>query len=254
MKKGFTIIELLGVLTIFAIISLIAVPKILDIVNDSKKESYKISADQYTKAITAEIASRNVTENLDIQRCKINNNQLECYNSKGNIVPIEVVVKNKIPSGGYIDFKNDEVDDYILCFDDKYSVDENLKLKESTYCKNYNNSNAPKYIAKFFANNEEYLTQNNYDFDNSEYIGFLEGSREFIMPDVPLDKSALENYSMPVEYVWLTGVYGNLYEPGESYKFINDNVNFYSAIYFARPNGYAWNNRYWATYSNKKNI
>ncbi len=94
MKKGFTIIELLGVLTIFAIISLIAVPKILDIVNDSKKESYKISADQYTKAITAEIASRNVTENLDIQRCKINNNQLECYNSKGNIVPIEVVVKN----------------------------------------------------------------------------------------------------------------------------------------------------------------
>lgn len=255
MKKGFTLIELLAVITVLAIISLIAIPKLVDVIKDSKIEALKHSSGNYVNAVVKELASVNISDNLDAARCKVTNGLVECTDVDGVTRNLEVNVKNSIPTGGYIDFENNDASKYVLCFDNKYSVDEKGTVdNNSTYCKNYNDPNATRYIAKFFVNNTEYLSSNNYDFDNSEYIGFLEGSKELIMPDVPLDKSVLENYSMPVEYVWLTGVYGNLYEPGESYKFINDNINFYSAIYFARPNGYAWNNRYWATYSNKRNI
>ena len=56
MKKGFTLIELLAVIVILAIIALIATPIVLDIIDDSKKSSVKISADNYAKAVEYYIA------------------------------------------------------------------------------------------------------------------------------------------------------------------------------------------------------
>lgn len=41
MKKGFTLIELICVITILGLIALIAVPTVNNIINNSKKEAYK---------------------------------------------------------------------------------------------------------------------------------------------------------------------------------------------------------------------
>ena len=256
MKKGFTLIELLAVIVILAIISFIAVPVVLNIIQDSKIESVKASAISYTKGAVTKITSQSLKKSANPSSCKIVNNNLDCYNpSTDSYINIDMDTYGNKFIGGHVEFKDRAITNYTLCTEDGYSVNIDGDVDtNSTYCKNISNPNADTYIAKFYVNNTEFITNNNFDTRTNEYKRFVEGSNELVMPDVPLDKSILDSYSMPVEYVWLTGVYGNLYEPGESYKFINDNVNFYSAIYFARPNSYAWNNRYWATYSNKKNI
>ena len=51
MKRGFTLIELLAVIVILAIISLIAVPIVINIISDAKKSSQEESFNLYAKAI-----------------------------------------------------------------------------------------------------------------------------------------------------------------------------------------------------------
>ena len=53
-KKGFTLVELLGVIIILAVILLIAVPKITNIIDESKKEAYKSSVQGYINSILSE--------------------------------------------------------------------------------------------------------------------------------------------------------------------------------------------------------
>ena len=43
-KNAFTLIELLAVIAILAIILVISIPKILDVIDESKKDSFKTSA------------------------------------------------------------------------------------------------------------------------------------------------------------------------------------------------------------------
>ena len=50
-EKGFTLIELLAVIVILAIIALIAVPIILNIINTSREQARKRSAELYEKAV-----------------------------------------------------------------------------------------------------------------------------------------------------------------------------------------------------------
>jgi type IV pilus assembly protein PilA len=56
-KKGFTLIELLAVILILAIIALIAMPVILNIVDESKKGAFKSTADGIIKAGELEYAT-----------------------------------------------------------------------------------------------------------------------------------------------------------------------------------------------------
>ena len=255
MNKGFTLIELLAVIVILAVISLIAVPVVLNIIDDAKINSYKLSASNYTRGVVTEIAAKNLTTDLNPSRCQINNGTVECLNKNGSIVPVDVHTNNSQITGGYIDIKDGEVVNYLLCIDDKYSVNmENKVNSNSKYCKNYNNPNAPRYTAKFYVNNVEHLTDKNYNALTGEYIGFLEGSNELILPDVPLDKSVLDTYSMPVQYTWIDNkeTYSN--DINEDYMFKDSDVKFYSEIEFARPDGNPWINRYEISNSNKKNI
>ena len=56
MKKGFTLVELLAVIVILAIITLIATPIILNIINASKEESNQRSVEMYAEALKSSIA------------------------------------------------------------------------------------------------------------------------------------------------------------------------------------------------------
>ena len=60
-NKAFTLIELLAVIVILAIISLIAIPIVLNIIDSSKKASDKRSIELYAKAIQNSIADYALT-------------------------------------------------------------------------------------------------------------------------------------------------------------------------------------------------
>ena len=47
-NKGFTLVELLAVIAILAILVIIALPNVLKMFNDSKKNSFLTEAKQYT--------------------------------------------------------------------------------------------------------------------------------------------------------------------------------------------------------------
>ncbi len=50
-KKGFTLIELLAVIVILSVLMVIAVPKIIDVIENSRKSAAKSSAELYIDAI-----------------------------------------------------------------------------------------------------------------------------------------------------------------------------------------------------------
>ena len=65
-SKGFTLIELLAVIVILAIIALIATPIIINIINDSRGQSYTRSAELYLSGVQQAIARENVKQKMDL--------------------------------------------------------------------------------------------------------------------------------------------------------------------------------------------
>ena len=66
-KKGFTLIELLAVIVILGIITVIAVPKILDVVNKTKDSAADSSLKLVKDAIKTQIAASDLTGDLFTQ-------------------------------------------------------------------------------------------------------------------------------------------------------------------------------------------
>lgn len=64
-NKGFTLVELLAVIVILAIISLIAVPIVLNLINDSRQKSLERSIDLYASAVNTAITSYQVNNGGD---------------------------------------------------------------------------------------------------------------------------------------------------------------------------------------------
>lgn len=98
-ENAFTLIELLGVIVILAIISLIATPVILGIINDTKKETDKISVENYIDAVEQAIVRENINNVFKPSECTINNGNVNClgYNKL-----LQVEIDGEEPISGTI--------------------------------------------------------------------------------------------------------------------------------------------------------
>ena len=131
MKKGFTLIELLAVIVILAVIALIATPIILNIIEDSKKQSIISSANLYIDGLVKQIATKNLTNEFNPSSCTISNGNVTCDG-----VSLDYTVNGDKPTSGIISFNNGIVTGYTLCMSD-YKVtksDNNVTSEKTANC------------------------------------------------------------------------------------------------------------------------
>ena len=114
-EKGFTLIELLAVIVILGIITVIAVPKILDIINKSRNSAVNSSLKLVKDAIKTQIASSDLTGPVftkETDGCYVFNfDDQTTGNSK------ELSIKNKDRVSGSIKYCNNTFSDDTLKFD-----------------------------------------------------------------------------------------------------------------------------------------
>ena len=114
-KKGFTLIELLAVIVILGIITVIAVPKVLDIINKSKESAASSSIKLVKDAIKTQVASSDLTGPVftkETDGCYIFNFDDQ---TSGNTKSLEI--KNKDKVSGSIKYCNNTFSDDTLKFD-----------------------------------------------------------------------------------------------------------------------------------------
>ena len=116
MKKGFTLIELLAVIVILAVIALIATPIIINIINDSRKQAVKSSAELYVDGLVKQIAAKNMINEFNPTSCTITSGSVTCDG-----ISLDYQTTGKKPTSGTINFNNGVVTGYSLYFDD-YTV------------------------------------------------------------------------------------------------------------------------------------
>ena len=108
MKKGFTLIELLAVIVILAVISLIATPMILGVIETSKESSAKVSAYGYIDAVEKQVA----INELDANKTNIEDGVYEVEDLKNTY---GLVVKGELPtSNSWVKIEKGQVVDYSL--------------------------------------------------------------------------------------------------------------------------------------------
>ena len=120
MRKGFTLVELLAVLTILAIISLIAIPIAINIIDSSSEKVSERSRDNYIRAVNVAIGNYNTkaTEEIIDATCDIQSNgDLKC----GNVL-VKLNIKNNPAISGTVIIKNYNVVGYV-----------DLKISEKTF-------------------------------------------------------------------------------------------------------------------------
>ena len=114
-KKGFTLIELLAVIVILGIITVIAVPKVLDIINKSRESASNSSIKLVKDAIKIQVASSDLTGPVftkETDGCYIFNFDDQ---TSGNAKALEI--KNKDKVSGSIKYCNNTFSDDTLKFD-----------------------------------------------------------------------------------------------------------------------------------------
>lgn len=96
-KKGFTLLELLGVIVILAITLVIAVPRVVNVVEESKKESLKISGENLIKAAEQDHARQSFNPPIE------NTYTIE----DGAFVGESLSISGSLPESGTIKVKSD---------------------------------------------------------------------------------------------------------------------------------------------------
>lgn len=92
MKKGFTLVELLAVITLLAVIGLIAVPVVNRTINSSKEKAYNAQVEEIKNAARS-WASEHLNEVLE--------DDVSCPTNT-SIVNITTVTVDTLKNGGYI--------------------------------------------------------------------------------------------------------------------------------------------------------
>ena len=130
-KKGFTLIELLAVIVILGIITVIAVPKVLDIINKSRESATSSSIKLVKDAIKTQVASSDLTGPVftkETDGCYLFNFDDQ---TTGNAKALEIRNKDKV--SGSIKYCNNTFSDDTLKFDgNSISKDE---PKDKIICK-----------------------------------------------------------------------------------------------------------------------
>ena len=114
-EKGFTLIELLAVIVILGIITVIAVPKVLDIINKSRESAASSSIKLVKDAIKTQVASSDLTGPVftkETDGCYIFNFDDQ---TTGNAKILEIRNKDKV--SGSIKYCNNTFSDDTLKFD-----------------------------------------------------------------------------------------------------------------------------------------
>ena len=114
-KKGFTLIELLAVIVILGIITVIAVPKVLDIINKSRESATSSSIKLVKDAIKTQVASSDLTGPVftkETDGCYLFNFDDQ---TTGNAKALEIRNKDKV--SGSIKYCNNIFSDDTLKFD-----------------------------------------------------------------------------------------------------------------------------------------
>jgi type IV pilus assembly protein PilA len=114
-EKGFTLIELLAVIVILAILMVIAVPKILNVIENSRKSAAESSIKLVKDAIKTQVTSENIMDTSfikDDDGCYTFN-----FNDQTNGNAKELKLKNKESITGTIKYCNGIFDDNMLSFD-----------------------------------------------------------------------------------------------------------------------------------------
>ena len=115
-KKGFTLIELLAVILIIGIIALIAIPTVNKIISQAKISSIETTIDGYIKAIENKISISQLLGETTFQ------NRIYTVNE------LDLDIKGKIPSSGWVMIKNDEIINYSFLIN-KYIASYGNKVK-----------------------------------------------------------------------------------------------------------------------------
>ena len=179
-KKGFTLIELLAVIVILGIITVIAVPKILDVINKSRESASNSSIKLVKDAIKTQVASSDLTGPVftkETDGCYIFNFDDQ---TSGNAKALEI--KNKDKVSGSIKYCNNTFSDDTLKFDGFVIKEDNSKNNYITtnLQLNLEAENATDSVWKDSSNNKIDGTINGpirqdkgYYFDGSnDYISF----------------------------------------------------------------------------------
>ena len=153
MKKGFTLIELLAVILILGIITLIAIPKISDVIKESKTNSYKLSKDNILKAIQDKCT-------VD----KINNKEItRMYTIENNKITPKIEINGEIPFTGKIYVSDDCEVNMNMSYENSRMI--HINGIEQTFEKNDNNDIVKDEITERFiykgSNPDNYILLDN---------------------------------------------------------------------------------------------
>ena len=164
-KKGFTLVELLAVIVILAVILIIAMPKISDVIKNSKESSLETTAKLIASQAEKKYTENQVLDNSSTIKCsdvaKISNADYESCNitfdSKGN-AKVTIVGKGKFEGLQVVDgtkdsakasvkkdvvetaakyFSYEEVEGGISITGYQVGTVSNVEVKDANMCKSY---------------------------------------------------------------------------------------------------------------------
>ncbi len=155
--NGFTLIELLAVILILGIIALIAIPSVNSVINQSKKEAFRVSSDNIAKGASTNCQTLMISGQVEAKTYDIVDNE---------VVGLKLEVTGKLPKSGFISinekcevsiYAEDDSGNYVAYKDFK---DERVEIYDKGTVNDslINNSEIPIYAPQ---NNSCFLYENN---------------------------------------------------------------------------------------------